>query len=118
MTNICMLWHLLLVWRRGGSGETIQLSTTTSEEVVARWVSASSPMQLAMEATRRNGLNLHQGRFRLEIRKTFFSERVVRHWNGLPRKVLKKHLDAALRDMGQKYWSRWMVGLDDLGVLF
>ena len=49
MTNICMLWHLLLVWRRGGSGETIQLSTTTSKEVVARWVSASSPMQLAIE---------------------------------------------------------------------
>lgn len=33
-------------------------------------------------------LKLHQGKFRLGMVMTFFMDRDLKHWNGLPRKMM------------------------------
>ncbi|RMC06772.1 hypothetical protein DUI87_16218 [Hirundo rustica rustica] len=61
-------------------------------------------LQAATDRMRGHSLQLHQGKYRLDIRKKFFIEGVIKYWNGLPGEVVespsldvfKKRLDVAL----------------------
>ncbi|KFQ11495.1 hypothetical protein N329_02822, partial [Haliaeetus albicilla] len=54
-----------------------------------------------------NGFKMKEGRFRLDVRKKFFTLRLERHWNRLPREavdapslaVFKARLDGALSNL-------------------
>lgn len=63
-------------------------------------------IQVTSDRTKENGLKMQRGRFRLEFRKNFFTKKIVKYWNNLPRKeveppplkVFKRCANVVLRD--------------------
>jgi len=89
-------------WRREGCGETLEqlpvpggADRKDGENIFSR---------ACCDRRRSNGFKLREGRFRLGVRKTFFTMRVVKPWPRLPRELVeapslgtfKARLDRAL----------------------
>ena len=49
------------------------------------------------DGTRENGFKQRQGRFRLDIRRMFFTQRLVIHWNRFPKLVVDAPLLEAFK---------------------
>ena len=70
-------------------------------------------------------LSLEEGRFRLDIRKKFFTVRLVRHWNRLSSEVVKgpsleafkARLDGAVGNLGWREVSLPIAGELELMIL-
>ena len=90
--------------RRAYSSPTYLIATFQYLKEAYRQKGSQFFTRVDNSSTRGNGFKLKKGRFSLDIRGKFFTKRVVRCWNRLPREVVdalslevfKARLDGAL----------------------
>lgn len=76
------------------------------------------------DKTRSIGCKLHQGKFRLKIRKNFLSMRVVKHWKRIPEEIVEspsleilnrsfdRHVKYQPSSLAKSHAWSWCVVLD------
>jgi len=110
--------HLLVLYVEQNDSKKSTRSKQKKTEIVAMFTRVFT--RVDSDRTRGNGLKLRQRRFRLDVRRKFFTQRVMMHWNRLPKEVadapspetLKARLDVALGSLVQ-----WLVTLHIAGGL-
>ena len=99
--------------------DTVLLHDTWCKACCVIWRNEDRAKKTCPAAVRRgNGFQLRQGRFRLDVRRKVFTQRVVTHWNRLPEEAVdtpsleafKATLDVAL---GSLVW--WLATLNIAG---
>lgn len=98
-------------WEAGGTCVlwTSSVSSPAVTEHLGPCRRSQGSVWAAWTGIRGNGLKLPQGKFRLNIRKNFFTKKFIKHWNRLPRKVIELLTSRADR-------NPWFFLFTDVGV--
>lgn len=97
----CCTWEICSAWRRADGGETLLLIVFSFITRGSRRADTDLLSLVTSGRTWGHGLKLCQGRFRLNSRKRFFSQRVFGSWNCLPRGVVT----AAAWQSSRRAWT-------------